>query len=271
MISFMNITPKCVLLASAIAVLTADADEARPFELYQPIIDKCLFGPPPEDPTVIPDKNSASQAQQGKTERELTKEQEQLEKSVSVSALVQKPDGTVMVGFSDSSDRKTSVHYYLAVGESKQGWVVVSADMTSKKVLLEKDGVEIERSLGDKGAAVASKQNSPSAKSLSQRSTLLANRPGGLLRGNTGLMSRRAFRRQEIENQRLENIKREEERKKDEEAAALRREQDSAERAEQRQSLLALQEEMRKMREAKEREAMERAAEAGNQDGGQMQ
>ena len=64
------------------------ADDARPFDLYRPIIDKCLFGPPPNDPTVVPDKNSSSLSADGKTELELSKEQEQLEKSVTVSALV---------------------------------------------------------------------------------------------------------------------------------------------------------------------------------------
>ena len=77
-------------------------------------------------------------------------------------------------------------------------------------------------------------------------------------------MSRRAIRRQETENQRLEDIKRETERKKAEEDAALRREQESAERAEQRQSLLALQEEMRKIREARDR-----TKEAGGTNGDQ--
>jgi hypothetical protein len=239
------------------------ADDARPFDLYRPIIDKCLFGPPPNDPTVVPDKNSSSLSADGKTELELSKEQELLEKSVTVSALVQKPDGTVMVGFSDSSDRKTPVHYYLAVGESKQGWTVASADMTAKKVLLEKDGIEIERALGDKNAAVAAKPNAAEPdKTSSPRSMLLSGRSNGLLRG--GLMSRRAIRRQETENQRLEDIKRETERKKAEEDAALRREQESAERAEQRQSLLALQEEMRKIREARDR-----TKEAGGTNGDQ--
>lgn len=263
----MNIYPISFIFLAAVISSVAYADDARSFELYQPIIDKCLFGPPPEDPTVIPDKNSSSSDSDAKTERQLSKEQEQLEKSVAVSALIQKPDGVVMVGFSDMSAKKSPVHYYLPVGESKDGWTVVAADVTTKKIMLEKDGVEIERTLGDKGAVAASKANSPASSGrLNQpRSTLLSNRPGGLLRGNPGLMSRRAIRQQE---KRLEEIIREEEREEDrkkEEAMALRREQESAERAEQRQSLLVLQEEMRKMREARER-AKELNGQGGDQE-----
>lgn len=257
----MNFHSIYLFLAFFSIVSVLHADEARPFNLYQPIIDKCLFGPPPADPSVIPDKNSSSSSAASKTERELTQEQQQLEKAVSVSALNQKPDGVIMVGFSDSSDKKTPDHYYLAVGESKNGWIVVNADIATKKVVLEKDGVEIERTLGDRSAAPA-KSNSVASNASSSRSPLLSRRPGGMLLGNRGLMSRRAVRRQEEENVRQMDIRREEDRKKAEAEAALRREQESAERAEQRQSLLALQEEMRKMREARER-----TNEANNQDG----
>lgn len=246
---FINIILNFFLIAFIALPMQSLASEARSFELYQPIIDKCLFGPPPADPTVIPDKNSVSNNETQKTEKELAKEQEQLEKAVSVSALIQKPDGTIMVGFSDSSDRKTPIHYYLAIGESKNGWVVENADITSKKVILQKDGIEIERILGDKGNTNATKPTAET--SYTTRSSLLSNRSNGLLRPKTGLLSRRALRLQETENQRLQDLKREEDRKKAEEDAALRREQENAERDEQRQRLMALQEEMRKIREEK--------------------
>ncbi len=251
MIPLINIIMKfCMLLIAFVALaMQSFASESRPFELYQPIIDKCLFGPPPADPTVVPDKNSVSNDGTQKSEKELAKEQEQLEKAVAVSALIQKPDGTIMVGFSDSSDSKTPIHYYLAIGESKNGWIVENADITSKKVILQKDGIEIERSLGDKGNASATKPVSET--SHTSRSSLLSNRHNGLLRPKAGLLSRRALRLQESENQRLQDLKREEDRKKAEEDAALRREQDNAERDEQRQKLMALQEEMRRIKEEK--------------------
>ena len=57
--------------------------EPRPFELYEPIIDKCLFGEPPDDPSKIPEKSSSSST--ARDEKEIAKEQERLEKAVAVS------------------------------------------------------------------------------------------------------------------------------------------------------------------------------------------
>lgn len=244
------------LMVLAVGVLVSSvsiADGQRPFDLYQPIIDKCPFGPPPDDPTVMPDKSSASEREEAMNERELTKEQEQLEKAVSVSALVNKPDGTIMVGFSDSSQGKTPFHYYLAVGEEKSGWLVKSADITSKTVVLVKDGIEIERALGDKNAAtVASAKDKPDARPASPRSGLLARRPG---MGVGGPMSRRSRRRFNEEEERRADQQREERLKKAEAAAALRREQDraekEAERAETMEKLQDLRNQLDRMREQK--------------------
>lgn len=247
------------LMVLAVGVLVSSASHAdgqRPFDLYQPIIDKCPFGPPPDDPTVMPDKSSASEREEARNERELTKEQEKLEKSVSVSALVNKPDGTVMVGFSDSSQGKTPFHYYLAVGEEKSGWLVKSADVAAKKVVLEKDGLEIERILGDKNAApAASAKNKSDEKPASPRSRLLGRRPG---KDGGGLMSLRARKRLNEEEERRADQQREERLKKAEEDAAFLREQEraekEAERAEQREQREQLQElrnQLDRMREQK--------------------
>lgn len=241
------------LVAAAAASSASHADGQRPFDLYQPIIDKCPFGPPPDDPTVMPDKSSASEREEAMNERELTKEQEQLEKAVSVSALVNKPDGTVMVGFSDSSQGKTPFHYYLAVGEEKSGWLVKSADVAAKKVVLEKDGLEIERVLGDKNAApAASAKDKSDEKPASPRSGLLGRRPG---MGGGGLMSLRARKRLNEEEERRADQQREDRLKKAEAAAALRREQDraekEAERAETMEKLQELRNQLDRMREQK--------------------
>lgn len=249
-----------VTVVTISSVLAAAGE--RGFDLYKPIIDKNIFGPPPEDPTVIPEKGSARGNDADKTERELTKEQEQLEKSVSVSALVNKPDGTIMVGFSDTSTGKTPVHYYLAVGEEKSGWLVQSVDITNKTVVLEKDGFEIERVLGDKNAA--SSKDKSDARSGRGRSSLLS-MSSDMHRGR-GQMSRRARRRFEAEEERKETQQREDRLRKAEAAAALRREQDQAEkeaeRAETMEKLQELKNEIDRFREQKG------AAQGQNETGG---
>ena len=223
--------------------------ERRPFELYQPIIDKCLFGLPPDDPSVIPEKNSSSGSMD---EKEVAKEQERLEKAVAVSALQQMPDGTVKVGFSDASSSKTPVHYYLAVGETKDGWLVKSADVATKLVVLEKDSIELERTLGASALPQASAV-SPSNAPLSRRSSLLS--PRASVDGNAKILmkSRRQLKLDEEASARRAN---QEELAKLREAEAKRREEESArheaEKAETRQMLNDLRDEIKKQREAEQ-------------------
>ncbi len=223
----------------------------RPFDLYKPIIDKCPFGPPPSDPTVLPEKSSRGY-DRGELDAETAKEVQQLEKAVSVSAIVQKPAGSIMVGFSDASDTGGPKHYYLAVGERKDGWVVKDVDMLTKRVTLEKDEVQIERTLGEK-AATASNASQPSALGhapASLRPSILSNNKTSarplLLGGPGGTMKSRRQRRLDEE---AAAMARENERKASEEAAAQQRSKDEAERAELRQHLMDLQDEIKKRRE----------------------
>ena len=232
------------------------ADASRPFELYEPIIDKCLFGPPPDDPAVIPEKNSASAV---KDEKEIAMEQERLEKAVAVSALQQTPDGTVKVGFSDSSASKTPIHYYLAVGETKDGWLVKSADVVAKSVILKKDSVEIERTLGasalppaSAGGGKAMGGNLLSASNggpLARRSSLLSPR-GSVGGAGSPMKSRRQLKLDEEASARRAS---QEEIARVREAEARRREEErarhEAERAEHRQMLMDLKDEIKKQRE----------------------
>ena len=225
--------------------------ESRPFELYEPIIDKCLFGEPPDDPSKIPEKSSSSNAT--RDEKEIAKEQERLEKAVAVSALQQTPDGTVKVGFSDASVSKTPIHYYLAVGEMKDGWLVKSADVVTKSVVLEKDSIEIERTLGASAlpqapaASAASASNSP----LLRRSSLLS--PRTSVNGSALIRSRRQMKREEEASERRAN---QEEIAKLKEAEAKKREEErarhEAEKAETRQMLNDLRDELKKQREAEQ-------------------
>lgn len=243
-------------LPAMMSVCSYATDANLPDE-YQQIVDKNLFGPPPADPSVIPDKGSSSSRAEEKSEREIAKEQEKLEKTVYVSALTVSPDGAVKVGFTDTSNGKKPSNHYLAVGASEDGWLVVSADMATKKVVLSKDGIEIERVYGDKNASSAPQDGksgpnttaaNPAQQPLDGRSSLLSRRPGmasdGRFSGRRGAMSRRAMRRQVDENERLAAQQREESRTKAAEAERQREREETAKRFQM------LQDEVRSLRES---------------------
>lgn len=243
-------------LPAMMSVCSYATDANLPDE-YQQIVDKNLFGPPPADPSVIPDKGSSSSRAEEKSEREIAKEQEKLEKTVYVSALTVSPDGAVKVGFTDTSNGKKPSNHYLAVGASEDGWLVVSADMSTKKVVLSKDGIEIERVYGDKNASSAPQDGksgpnttaaNPAQQPLDGRSSLLSRRPGapvdGRFFGKRGNMSRRAMRRQVDENERLAAQQREESRTKAAEAERQREREETAKRFQM------LQDEVRSLRES---------------------
>ena len=243
-------------LPAMMSVCSYATDANLPDE-YQQIVDKNLFGPPPADPSVIPDKGSSSSRAEEKSEREIAKEQEKLEKTVYVSALTVSPDGAVKVGFTDTSNGKKPSNHYLAVGASEDGWLVVSADMATKKVVLSKDGIEIERVYGDKNASSAPQDGksgpnttaaNPAQQPLDGRSSLLSRRPGapvdGRFFGKRGNMSRRAMRRQVDENERLAAQQREESRTKAAEAERQREREETAKRFQM------LQDEVRSLRES---------------------
>lgn len=243
-------------LPAMMSVCSYATDANLPDE-YQQIVDKNLFGPPPADPSVIPDKGSSSSRAEEKSELEIAKEQEKLEKTVYVSALTVSPDGAVKVGFTDTSNGKKPSNHYLAVGASEDGWLVVSADMATKKVVLSKDGIEIERVYGDKNASSAPQDGksgsnttaaNPAQQPLDGRSSLLSRRPGvsadGRFFSKRGNMSRRAMRRQVDENERLAAQQREESRTKAAEAERQREREETAKRFQM------LHDEVRSLRES---------------------
>ena len=85
-------------------LLTAVASaEKQPFERYQSIIDRQMFGPLPPgfDPTKLPSEVQKSSSAQ---ERELSKEQEQLKSAIHFSVINVAADGKTEVGFTDNSD-----------------------------------------------------------------------------------------------------------------------------------------------------------------------
>jgi hypothetical protein len=167
----------------------ASADDGS-FDRYQSIVDRQMFGRPPVgfDPTKPPSEVSK------KEQKELTKEQEQIKSSVHFSVINITPDGATAVGFTDSSDAKNPRHYYLKVGESRDGWTVSEADAARAWMKIVKDDIEVELTLGgnsSQGAGTTSRAGTPMT--LEARSSAQAAPRSGLL-GSGSLLSRRRNR-----------------------------------------------------------------------------
>ena len=235
-------------LAAAASCLAAGADFGR----YQPIVDRQMFGAPPPgfDPAKPPSEVSKASRE---SQKEMAAEQEKLKSSIRFSLLNVEADGTVMVGFSDNSE-KPPRHYYLKVGEESGGWLVKSADPSpdERRVTLVKGEMEVELKLGDdsSGKADATKrvngQSAPSAASAPDHAS-----------ENMSLGGLRTSRRKARE---LENAQKAQERLllqeilKNQKAEAERREVEAAERREKEEAE-RLERERRDMEETRRREA----------------
>ena len=244
------------------AVLSATAvfAERQPYERYQSIVDRQMFGTPPPgfDPTRPP--SEVSKSDERAEAEQLTKEQEQMKSAIHFSVINVTPGGDTAVGFTDNSDAKAPVHYYLKVGESRNGWLVKDADPVKATMVIAKGDVEVSLSIGGNSAsqagATAKAGSSPAAPGVAaaSRPTVL-NAPGSL-RGRRMLreQQRQEIAAKEAEQKAAEIAKREEERRIAEEEKAER----EAEREEQRAQLMQMQEELRKARAAR---AAEKSAE----------
>ncbi len=140
----------CILGLLGVGLALVASAREREWSTYQPIVERNPFGLPPADPMANP-KNVNQRGPSGRPGEpgQLTPEQDKLRKQVRFSVLNRDPDGSVMVGFSDLSDSKMPRHYYLAEGETRDGWKVVSAEIATKKLTLLKDGIELELTLGE--------------------------------------------------------------------------------------------------------------------------
>ena len=235
----------------------ADAEDAPvTFERYRSIIDRYPFGVPPPnfDPHDLSSSANAAAASRAaaKSEREQSQEENKLKAAVRVCAFNLTPEHRVMVGFIDAS-RKPPASYYMAVGDSRGGWTVKSADVEAKTAVLEKDGVEIEVEFPKPGAAAPAPQRGggrPGGRPGPDRPVANAGGPGG-----GSALDRLRERRAQM----AKNVQEEEERRK---AVAEKEKADRAaaaeEREQQKQQLLQIQEELRRAREQREREQRER-------------
>lgn len=243
---------KIVLLgAFALTVAFAGFAEKQPIERYQSVIDRQMFGPLPPgfDPTKSPNDVQKSSS---KDEKQLTQEQEKLQSSIHFSVINVASDGQPEVGFTDNSDPKAPKHYFLKVGESRDGWTVKDANAEDATMTIAKGEIEVSLSLGgnsakDGGTSKAGSAPTSAAASGIRRPGLLG---GGLMGGS--LRARRLQRQQaaaaDAAKQQEERAAQEAERQAQAEQEKQQRE---AERAEQRQQLLAIQEELKRVRESK--------------------
>ncbi len=237
-----------LLLVSVTAVFAAKQDFSR----YQSIIDRQPFGQPPVgfNPQKMASEVSKSD---GATAEQLTQEQEEIQKAVGFSMLNVETDGSVMIGFSDRSNPSTPKHYYLAVGDTQDGWWVKACDPTDETMTIEKDGIEVTLKLGENSNPAPASKSGRGARPM----TLQA-KSGNAVPSITSFKGRRERRRMEEAKAKADAEAHEAERKRmaEEKAAheAAEKEARELERAEQRQQLLAIQEELRKAREEKERQ-----------------
>ena len=240
-----------VLIAIALAASTVFA-EKQPIERYQSIIDRQMFGPLPPgfDPTKSPNE---VQKTSSKDEKQLTQEQEKLQSSIHFSVINVASDGQPEVGFTDNSDPKVPKHYFLKVGESRDGWTVKDASAENATMTIAKGEIEVSLSLGGNSAKDGGTSKAGgAAATVANGNVRRSGFSGGGLLGGGSLRARRLQRQQAAEadaaKQREELAAKEAERQAQVEADKQQRE---AERAEQRQQLLAIQEELKKVREQK--------------------
>ena len=228
-------------------------------ERYQDLIDRQMFGEPPEnyDPSKPPEAKARSSATT-REERELEQQQERLKSAIHFAAINVAPDGEVYVGFTDNSTPKMPRTYYLKVGEVREGadWVVKEADAKKKSMTIEnKEGIEVALTLGGDSSKNAGATARAGAGSRSVTSNKIWKK-GGLANRMFAAPDSAAKSQEEVE---FGNTMRD--RRK------ARREQeklDAAQRAEMEKAREAAREEARKEQERREAEekALREAKEA---------
>ena len=237
------------VFAVAIAAAAVAFAEHQPYDRYNSIVIRQMFGPLP--PNFDPTKSPADVAKSAgsASEKELTKEQEKVKSSIRFSVINVTPEGETAVGFTDNSDPKKPVHYYLKVGESKGGWEVKEADAKAATMTVAKDDIEVTLSLGGDSSKGAGTDKAESAKPP-------ANGPSrsGLLVAGGSLRARRMAQLEQIKQQEeADRQKRLADEKAREEARAQREAEEKArreaEQEENRKQLEQIREEIRKARE----------------------
>lgn len=250
---------KFVATIVAVACSLALHAQRQPFDRYQSIVERQMFGDPPPnfDPTIPPSEVSKSDARA--EAEQLTKEQEQVKSAIHFSAITVTPGGETCVGFTDSSDAKQPKHYYLKIGEERDGWKVKEADPVKATMTIAKGDVEVSLSIGGNSAKSGGK--GADAKDAAGGA---AGRASGLLSPGS-LRGRRRNRLMMDEQARQAE---EERRRQDEALRQAEREADKAAREEQLNALKQLREELKQARAEKAaNSAGEGLSDAGGESG----
>ena len=242
------------------------------FERFRTILDRMPFGPDPVgfDPD-IPSSGvqsaGADGAAAGLDPQQQSEEAQRILAAVRVCMLNVTPSGRMAVGFTDTSVQP-SKNYYLKVGDSRDGWLVKSADFAEKKVTLERDGVEAVIGVGENTGGGDAKK-SGSAATGGRRGV----RSDAAPMGGSGIASLRARRMQQQQQAEEKRLQEQEQRRRadekvrqEQERVAAERQQVQEERERQRQQLLEIQEELRRQREQREAERDAAAAEAAKEE-----
>ena len=237
---------------------TQKAGAAEGLGQYATILKRMPFGPlPPNFNPDAPPGSAAGAAAPGDEEVQLTEDEQQIVSSVRVSILNVTPSGAVAVGFTDSAAQPPA-NYYMKVGEKRDVWEVKEADPAEQTVVLVKNGVEATLKVGE-GVAGGDKKTRGVVRPMpsSPRGPL---RTAGTTDSRpqlTGMDRLRARRMRSVEDMKAEDDRREaavaEARKNAAQAAA--------EREQQREALIQIQEELRRQREEREQRAAQEAKE----------
>ncbi len=184
----------------------------RPFEDYQTIIDRQMFGAPPHgfDPSKMPSDVAKANS---KAEQERSKAEEKIKRAIRFSVLNVTADGEIMVGFTDQRDAKNPLNYYLKVGETRNGWTVKEADRNEATMtIVDSEGIEVTLRLGGDSASDPNSVRNAVANKAATDDNAVA-RPTTLrLRS---LRGRRAEQEREREAQEREREARDEERSRE--------------------------------------------------------
>ena len=259
---------------TAFLLLSASA-ERHPYERYQSIVDRQMFGEPPVGFDRTKPPSTVSRSSKGGFEAEqLSQEQQQIKSAIHFSVINVTPQGETAVGFTDNGNAKQPVHYYLKVGESRNGWTVKEADPVKATMTIAKGEVEVSLSIGDnsaKGPAKAAAGQEPSERAAV--APLAAGARAGLL--GSSLRNRRMLREQRRQEQEKKaQLAVAEAQQAVEEAKKRQEERDrleAEEKAEQRAQLQQIREELRKSREEAERARAEQAQQNGVSNEGENQ
>ena len=262
----MTVKPLLALLLAACA-FAADA-EKMPYDRYTNIVERQMFGPLPDDfdPTKMPSEASrSSSSSRKKTDAELTKAEQQLKSAISFSMINMTPEGDVKVGFTDNSDKKTPLHYYMKVGEERNGWLVKEADPETATMTIAKGEIEVTLTIGGDSAKDAGATSKAGAKKPGAPNGL---KLGGL---NASLRSRREQRkdqeRAQIRKELTDEMRKERELARLEEEArdAREKEERDARRAEDKQNLQNMRNELEAMRRQMKEDQAAKEAEAASE------